>query len=138
MSKILLVDDQVQNLQLLVEVFAGSTYEIMASKSGEDALRIAAEELPDLILLDINMPDMDGFKVCKALKKDPLTSDISIIFLSAQNSSVDESKALSIGAVDFISKPFSVDIVKQRVKIHLELKSIKNQLAECLSNKHTT
>lgn len=131
--KILIVDDQVQNLQLLVEVLSESNYDIMASKNPKDAIRIAQDELPDLILLDINMPEMDGFEVCKALKQDPLTRDLTIIFLSAQSSSVDEARALQLGAVDFIAKPFSVDIVKQRVKIHLELKNIRYELEECLA-----
>jgi len=132
-TKILIVDDQVQNLQLLVDIFSDTPYEILACKNGNDAIRIANEEKPELILLDINMPGISGFDVCSKLKNVSETKDIAIIFLSAQSSDVDESYALSIGASDFISKPFSVEIVKQRVKIHLELKYVKNKLAECLA-----
>lgn len=133
--KLLIVDDQVENLQLLVDIFKNVGYEITAARNGEEALTIARKIIPDLILLDINMPNLNGYEVCEALKEDFRTKDISIIFLSAQNSSVDEAHGLRLGAVDFISKPFVVEVVKQRVKIHVELKQLKDKMAEFLKDK---
>ncbi len=131
--KLLIVDDQVENLKLLVDIFTAEGHEILAARNGQEALDVARAELPDLILLDVNMPMLNGYEVCEALKEKAATKDISIIFLSAQNSSVDESHGLRLGAVDFITKPFVVEIVKQRVNVHLQLKSLKEQLANCLS-----
>lgn len=129
--KLLIVDDQIENLQLLVDIFTNEGYSILAARNGDEALDVARKELPDLMLLDINMPTLNGYEVCEALQKDVNTKDISIIFLSAQNSTVDEAYGLGLGAVDFISKPFVVDIVKQKVKLHMEIKGLKEELAEC-------
>jgi len=132
--KLLIVDDQVENLQLLVDIFSGEGHEILAARNGEEGLKVAQEEHPDLILLDINMPQLNGYEVCEKLKESETTKDITIIFLSASNSSVDEVHGLRLGAVDFISKPFVIEVVKQRVKIHIELKQLKEQLAKCLKD----
>jgi PleD family two-component response regulator len=129
--KLLIADDQIENLQLLVKIFNQEGYEIIATRNGEEALNMAQKELPDIALLDINMPRLNGYEVCKILKSDDATRDIATIFISAQNSSAEESYGLSIGAVDYITKPFVVEIVKQRVKIHAELKQLKQKLADC-------
>ena len=134
-EKILIVDDQVENLQLLVNVFNNENYEILAARNGDEALAVAKKELPDLILLDVSMPTLNGYEVCEILKENEKTKDIIIIFLSAENSNVDEVHGLRIGAADFISKPFIIESVKQSVKMHLELKNVKKQLAECQKNK---
>lgn len=126
--KLLIVDDQIENLQLLVDIFSQEPYEIMAAKDGQEALNLVEKITPDLILLDINMPVIDGYEVCRRLKANEATKAIQIIFLTAQGSSGDEAKGLAMGAVDYISKPFSIDIVKQRVKNHLELKHYQNSL----------
>jgi len=133
-SKLLIVDDQVENLQLLVDIFSKEGHEILAARNGDEALKIARQELPDLILLDINMPGLSGYEVCEILQEKEDTKGISIIFLSAQSSSVDEAYGLKLGAVDFISKPFKAKVVKQRVRIHLELQSLKKELAEYKKN----
>lgn len=130
--KLLIVDDQVENLQLLVDIFSNEGHEILAARNGEEALNVAQEELPDLILLDINMPHLSGYEVCERLKENKETKDISIVFLSASNSSVDEAHGLRLGAADFISKPFVIEVVKQRVRIQVELQHLKQKLAECL------
>jgi len=128
-SKLLIVDDQVENLKLLVDIFSKEGYDIVAARNGEEALKVALEELPNLILLDINMPILSGYEVCEILQEKQATKHISIIFLSAQNSSVDEAHGLRLGAVDFITKPFVVEVVKQRVRIHLELQALRKELA---------
>ena len=129
--KLLIADDQIENLQLLVDIFSQEGYEIIAARNGKEALDMARKELPDLILLDINMPTLNGYEVCETLQDSDETKDIAIIFLSAQDSSVDESHGLRLGAVDFISKPFVIEIVKQRVKMHVEFKQLKQKLIEC-------
>ena len=135
--KLLIVDDQIENLKLLVDIFTEVGYEILAARNGDEAVEIAKEELPDLILLDVNMPTLNGYEVCEILKDNAKTEEISIIFLSAQNSAVDEIHGLKLGAVDFITKPFVVDVVKQRVAIHLELIGLRRKLAECLNTKNS-
>ncbi len=119
-NKILIVDDTPENIDILGEIL--SEYKKFIATTGERALKIAKEKLPDLILLDIMMPEMDGFEVCRRLKSDNDTKDIPVIFITAKNQVDDEVKGLEIGAVDFISKPISPPVVQARVKSHLELK----------------
>ncbi len=103
-------------------------YEIKAALNGEKALKIAgSENPPDIILLDIEMPGMDGYEVCRRLKADPQTRDIPIIFVTAKSDESDETKGLEIGAVDYITKPFSPPIVQARVKTHLALKMMRHK-----------
>jgi len=111
MKTILLVDDAPSILQVLNATLK-QKYKTKVAVSGEKALKIASRDpKPDLILLDIMMPEMDGFEVCKRLKEDPETQDIPVIFLSGKDSPGDRSKGLSLGAVDFIEKPIDVDMV---------------------------
>ena len=129
-KKILIVDDTPANILLLKEVL--SHYRISTASNGEEALEAAESfDPPDLILLDIMMPKMDGYEVCRKLKSSENTREIPIIFLTARNDDKSEAKGLELGAVDYITKPFGVSIVKSRVKIHLELKQtqeiLKNQ-----------
>lgn len=129
---ILLVDDTKSNLDVLVNALKGM-YKLGVSLSGEDAVRFAKQNLPDLILLDIVMPGTDGFDVCHRLKADPRTRDIPIIFITAMDDLTHKTKGFDVGAVDYITKPFDITEVKARVKTHLTLKlageALKNQNA---------
>ena len=127
-TTLLLVDDAPENLSVLSGLLSAQ-YRIKAAISGEKALRICASDpLPDLILLDVMMPEMDGREVCRRLKADPRTAEIPIIFVTAMTDPADEALGLAIGAVDYISKPFSPPVVLQRVRTHLELKRAREQL----------
>jgi len=120
-STILVVDDQDINLVVLRAIF-GETHRLLAASNGFDALRLAHEERPDVILLDVIMPEMDGLEVCRSLKKSTVTQDIPVIFITSQENPAEETRALEAGAVDFISKPINAAVVKARVKTHLTLK----------------
>ena len=117
---ILIIDDEPNNLQLLRQILKDK-YKLTFAKNGVDAIRIATEQQPDIILLDVMMPDMDGHEVCKYLKAEPLTESIPIIFVSALDGSEDEQAGFDIGAVDYISKPVSAAVVRARVRTHLHL-----------------
>jgi putative two-component system response regulator len=127
---ILVVDDAPENIELL-NLVLGSTYNIKVALNGEKALEIASNpaDLPDLILLDVMMPGMNGYDVCRQLKTSPLTYKIPVIFVSALNETQDESKGFEVGAVDYITKPVSTSIVRARVKTHLALYD-QNKLLE--------
>jgi diguanylate cyclase (GGDEF)-like protein len=124
---ILVVDDTPVNIEILAGVL-GADYDILFATSGNDGLRIAAEQLPDLILLDVVMPDKDGYEVCRQLKANEPTRDIPVIFITAMSQEEDESQGLDAGAIDYITKPFRSSIVKARVRNHLELKRFSDFL----------
>lgn len=127
---ILIVDDTPENLQLMSEVLKDN-YKIKVANSGEKALKIAkGERIPDLILLDIMMPDLDGYEVCRRLKVHPSTCDIPVIFVTGKADETDEKKGFDIGAVDYITKPISVPILISRVNTHLQLKSVRDFLKD--------
>lgn len=129
-STILIVDDQPTNIRVLGEALKND-YQIKMATTGEKALEIAGSEAPpDLILLDILMPGIDGYEVCKRLKQNPKTEKIPVIFITAKNQEADETKGLGYGAVDYITKPFSIPIVKARAKTHLELKKHRDLLED--------
>jgi PAS domain S-box-containing protein len=122
-EKILVVDDQPENIYILIENLE-EDYEIMFATNGKKALNIAfSEDRPDLILLDILMPEMDGYEVCTTLRAASETRDIPIIFITASEQQADEAKGLQLGAVDFIAKPFKMPIVEARIKTALRLKA---------------
>jgi len=127
--KVLVVDDTEANVDILVETL-GSDYDVSVAMDGETALEDIADEKPDLILLDIMMPGMDGYEVCQRLKANRKTRDIPIIFLTAKSEVGDETKGLELGAVDYIVKPFSPQIVEARVKTHLTLKKMHKKVAD--------
>ena len=129
-DSILIVDDSADNVALISSLLKG-TYRVKAAIEGELALRIAGgDEPPDLILLDVMMPGMDGYEVCRRLKEDQRTSDIPVIFLTAKTEVVDEEKGLGLGAVDYIAKPISPPIVLARIATHLKLKSVRDFLKD--------
>jgi len=125
---ILIVDDVPKNLSLLGNMLRSENYDIAVATGGKQALQVAKATQPDLILLDIMMPEMNGFEVCKALKADRTTADSRIIFLTARNESEDIVKGFKLGGVDYVTKPFSGTELIVRVKTHLELKQNRDQL----------
>ena len=128
--KLLIVDDTPENIQMLMGTLKDA-YAIVAAVNGEKALKMAAADPPpDLILLDIMMPGMDGFEVCQRLKADTNTHDIPVIFLSALDDTVNKVKGFERGAVDYISKPFQPEEVIVRVNTHLTINRLKQNLAE--------
>jgi CheY-like chemotaxis protein len=129
-QNILIVDDQPANLRVL-SLMLNQKYQVRAVRSGVQAIESAAKNpQPDLILLDIMMPEMDGYDVCRRLKQDPVTSSIPIIFVTARDSPDDEQKGLELGAVDYITKPINPAIVMARVHTHLSLSLALRRLKE--------
>ncbi len=124
---ILVVDDTPLNLEVLVGILMDE-YNIKLAKNGMTALKIAEKFKPDLILLDIMMPDMDGYAVCEKLKQNPVLKDIPIIFVTAKDQEADEAKGFKLGAVDYIAKPVSPILVKARIKTHLALYDQEREL----------
>ena len=130
--RILIVDDSPTSIQILAEELK-ATYYITIANSGAAALKIANSNTPpDLILLDVIMPEMDGYEVCRQLKAGDATKNIPIIFVTAKNEAADEEYGLNLGAVDYITKPFHLAIIRARVKNHLSLKQ-KTDLLESLA-----
>jgi sigma-B regulation protein RsbU (phosphoserine phosphatase) len=128
--KILVVDDERFNINVLVDLLKPS-YKMLAAKNGKQALKAArSASPPDLILLDIMMPEMDGYEVCRQLKADKATRDIPVIFITAMGGTSDETKGLNVGAVDYLTKPISPPIVLARVKTHLERKRQRDELQQ--------
>jgi len=127
---ILIVDDIPANQELLFAVLEKNQYRLRSAVSGELALKAVNEEPPDLILLDIIMPEMNGYEVCRRLKEDVNLKDIPVIFLSALNEPMDKAKAFGAGGVDYITKPFQFEEVQARVKTHLALYRQKRRLQE--------
>lgn len=124
-AKLLIVDDTPANIELLSFMLKSRGYNVRTAENGEAALDACGEEPPDLILLDISMPGMDGYEVCRRLKADAALKDIPVVFLSALNETVDKVRALEAGGVDYISKPFKAEEVEARVRTHLELRRQK-------------
>ena len=118
--RLLLVDDEPTNLQVLRHVLQAD-YRLLFATDGARALQVAHEQLPQLILLDIMMPGMDGYAVCRALKADPATAGIPVIFITALNDSQDETAGFDVGGVDYLTKPVSPPVVRARVRTHLSL-----------------
>lgn len=126
---ILIVDDTEENLDILVEALSDD-YGISVAMDGETALETLKEEVPDIILLDIIMPGMDGYDICKKIKENKETADIPVIFLTAISEIESKAKGFELGAVDYITKPFEVLEVKARIRTHLSLKFAKYELSE--------
>ena len=124
---VLIVDDNATNIDLLVNTLQ-TDYRLGIAKSGPKALEYVGKQKPDLVLLDIMMPDMDGFEVCERMKADPDTAPIPIIFITAMTETVNKTKGFELGAVDYITKPFHAAEVKARIRTHLSLKEMRQQL----------
>ncbi len=127
---ILMVDDTPANLHMLFDLLSGSGFEVLVAEDGESALERLQYTRPDLILLDVLMPEMDGFETCRRLKEDPATRDIPVIFMTALADTVDKVKGFQLGAVDYITKPFQIEEVLARINTHLMLQSLKAALQE--------
>lgn len=142
-ATILLVDDDPINLNVLFQALEGHDYRLLAARSGEEALKIAHRAAPILILLDVQMPGIDGYETCRRLKSDLITKDAAVIFLTALQDSHAKVKGLSLGAVDFITKPFDTDEILARVARQVEvqrhsrkLREENRQLADQIQNMH--
>jgi PAS domain S-box-containing protein len=129
-AEILLVDDTPANLHLLVNILRKKDYKVRAFTNGNSALEAVQSRPPDLILLDILMPELDGYTVCQTLKADPQTSEIPVIFLSALSDGLDKTKAFQLGGADYITKPFQVEELLARVENQLTLRSLQTQLRQ--------
>jgi PleD family two-component response regulator len=136
-GNLLLVDDTPNNLRLLSAMLTEQGYEVRRVVNGQMALKTAQANPPDLILLDIKMPDMNGYEVCQRLKMDPVTQDIPVIFISALDEVLDKVKAFAVGGMDYITKPFSEEEVFARVEniltirqLQQQVKSLEERLAE--------
>jgi PleD family two-component response regulator len=127
-NSVLIVDDDISNLEILLDIL-GKDYTVFVSKSGAAAIDIANRNMPDLILLDLVMPDMDGFDVMTKLKTSNITCDIPIIIITGLKSVEDEEKAFNLGAVDIILKPFEYRIVKARSRNQIQI--VNRQRAKC-------
>jgi len=132
---ILIVDDIPENLQVLGDILEQEGCEVRIASSGPEALLDAIKAPPDLILLDVMMPDMDGFEVCCRLKDDEKSRGIPVIFVTAMSDEVNEEKGLSLGAVDYIHKPFNLLLVRSRVRNQLELQRHRNHLEELVAQR---
>ena len=136
-NRLLIVDDEPTNIHILSNILSGD-YEIRAANNGQRAIEAAKSQAPDLILLDMIMPGLDGLQVCKLLQEDEATKDIPVIFVTSMSDPANEELGLRAGAVDYISKPVSPPIVKARVKIHLQNRLTVRFLEGLLSTQTTT
>jgi len=132
-SSILVVDDTPANLQMLADMLKRRGYRARPVPSGRLALQAAKVDPPDLILLDVNMPEMDGYEVCAELKKDPALAAIPVIFISAYGETADKMRAFTAGGLDYITKPFHVEEVEARVAVHLQLRRQQRELETMLA-----
>ncbi len=135
--RVMLVDDVAENLRILIELLKDD-YQVTPLKSGKAALeKLAQDPLPDLILLDIVMPDMDGYELCAQLKTNPRTQEIPVIFITAVSEVMDDAKAFELGAVDYVPKPFNPLTVKARVNTHIQLYRTLRELQRALQDIRT-
>jgi two-component system, NtrC family, sensor kinase len=130
MYSILIVDDVPNNIRILVELLDPTEYKVAVARSGEKALAIVEDTPPDLILLDIMMPGIDGFETCRRLKADPRTQDIPVIFMSALSETVNKVQGLEVGGVDYITKPIAQAEALARIRVHLELLQTRRRLVQ--------
>ena len=131
-AKILIIDDVMVNIQILTDILEDH-YKVISTTSGKEGIELAISDSPDLILLDIMMPGLNGYEVCKRLKKDSRTTNIPIIFITAMNEIEDERKGLELGAIDYITKPINPATVEIRIKNHLQLKKYYCDQKNCLN-----
>jgi DNA-binding response OmpR family regulator len=127
-GEILIVDDEPANLELLFGMLSAQHYDVRVANGADLALTVVQSSLPDLILLDINMPDMNGYEVCRRLKADPNTRDVPVIFISANDYTEDKIEAFRAGGVDYVTKPFQVEEVITRIESQLKISRLSQQL----------
>jgi DNA-binding response OmpR family regulator len=127
-NTVLIVDDNPTNLGLLIEYLDGKGFNILAAEHGEDALEQLEFTIPDIILLDVMMPGIDGFETCRRLKDNPKTSHIPVIFMTARTEIVDKAKGFNVGAVDYVTKPVQQEEVLARVTTHLMISNLQKEL----------
>lgn len=127
-SKILIVDDNLGLLTALQHTLEIEGYQVVAAGDGREAIRQVYLEHPDLLILDIMMPQMGGYQVCEQLKADEQTRDIPVIFLSAAGQVLNKTRAFSVGGIDYITKPFEIEEMLARVETHLALRAMQKQL----------
>ena len=126
---ILIVDDVVRNLQIVASMLYDDGYNIAMAENAETALNYLKNEQPDLILLDIMMPDMDGFELCRLIKNNPVNKHLPIIFLTSKHDTKDILEGFQIGGVDYITKPFEKEVLLARIKTHIDLKLSREELS---------
>lgn len=136
-GNILAVDDTPASLRLLTYILKTEGYEVRSAISGKLALYAATNNPPDLVLLDIRMPEMDGYEVCRRLKAHPVTRDVPVIFVSSVSETEEKVQGFEVGAVDFVTKPYQRDELLARVRIHLELNHLRNHLEELVAERTT-
>ncbi|MGE3332878.1 MAG: diguanylate cyclase [Rhodospirillaceae bacterium] len=124
---VLIVEDD-STIQALLSAVLGSEWDVKTAIDGKSALKLAAEHAPDIVLLDIGLPDMDGLEVCRQLKSDPRLEQVPVIFLTARSSGEDEIDGLQAGGIDYITKPINPAVLKARIRNHLELKQNRDEL----------
>ncbi len=127
-QRILIVDDRPLNIQVIGMILRKKGFLISIAGSGTQALKIIGQNPPDLVLLDILMPDMDGYEVCSRLKENSVTREIPVILMSALTDNADRVKGLRLGAVDYVSKPVEPEILLARINTHLKVKSLSKEL----------
>ena len=127
---ILVVDDTLANLGVLFELLDQAGFEVLVAEDGESALQHASLARPDLILLDVLMPDMDGFATCERLKADPALKETPVIFMTALSDTVDKVRGFDVGAVDYVTKPFQAEELLARVRAHLTIRRLRVKLQE--------
>lgn len=126
---VLIIDDEVSNIEIMNAVLEDD-YEVCFATSGEQALGMLHDVMPDLILLDVLMPGLDGFEVCRRIKQEPMLVDIPVIFTTGLGDTEDEMRGLSLGAIDYVTKPIQPAVLRARVNNHVELKQLRDQLAQ--------
>ncbi len=127
-ATVLLIDDELVNIKILSDILKGE-YEVIFATSGEEGVHRAVESLPDIILLDVMMPGMDGYAVCSRLQQDTRTAGIPVVYVTALGSTAQEVKGLNTGAIDYITKPINGEIVKARVRNHLKFRRVVKAVA---------
>jgi DNA-binding response OmpR family regulator/DNA-binding CsgD family transcriptional regulator len=130
MKTLLVVDDVPANLSVLIDAASAAGYRVLLAESGERALKLAAKTTPDLILLDVMMPGLDGYAVSRRLKADPVLGEVPVIFLSALDDAADKVAGLEAGGLDYVTKPLNPAEVLARVRVHLELRRLRTELQE--------
>ena len=129
-NTVLIIDDEAVNIQVLSDFLEEQGIDIMVAKNGVDGISRAKKGQPDLILLDMRMPGMDGYEACHQLKSDEATSEIPIIFMTGLTELDDKLKAFAIGGVDYVTKPFQQSELLARISVHLQISNLKNELAD--------